>query len=233
MSYILDALKKIEHEKNKKAHPDGRINISGDLFQERHRPTARAGIWKIVLLIAAASLVTSAGTWFFLKGNSKKNVAVVRPAAPPLPAPVNLPAAPPPVPMPVQSQPAPVVVPPAAPPAAAPVSPKSAESDEDEDDHSSARSARRSKNRIKAQSPSPTQPAQTAQTPAGITLSGIAWQDERKARRAVVNGFLLKEGAVVSGARIIDIQTDRVRFSSPSGLFEIKLDAVLPAEVKK
>ncbi|GAC1466137.1 MAG: hypothetical protein PVSMB11_01550 [Desulfuromonadaceae bacterium] len=68
------------------------------------------------------------------------------------------------------------------------------------------------------------------QAPADIKLSGIAWQDERRARRAVVNGFLLKEGAVVSGAKIIDIQADRVRFSSSTGLFEIKLDAVLPAE---
>ncbi len=69
--------------------------------------------------------------------------------------------------------------------------------------------------------------------PADIKLSGIAWQDERSARRAVINGFLLKEGAAVSGAKIIDIQIDRVRFSSPAGQFEIKLDAVLPAEVKR
>jgi general secretion pathway protein B len=231
MSYILDALKKIEHEKSKKAHPDGRISISGDLFQERKPPTARAGIWKIIMLIAAASLVTSAGTWFVLKGSSKKSAAVIRPAAPPPPAPVNLTVPTPPVPLPVQSQSTPVAVPPAAPSAAVPVSPKSTETVGDED--SSARSVRRSKKRIEAQSPAPEQPAQAVQAPADIKLSGIAWQEERTARRAVINGFLLKEGAVVSGAKIIDIQADRVRFSSSTGLFEIKLDAVLPAEVKK
>jgi general secretion pathway protein B len=76
-------------------------------------------------------------------------------------------------------------------------------------------------------------PAQSVVPPADIKLSGIAWQDERSARRAVINGFLLKEGAVVSGAKISEIQADRVRFASAAGTFEIRLDAVLPAEVKR
>ena len=237
MSYILDALKKIEHEKNKRTRPDGRISISGDLFRERSRPVARAGIWKIVLLVAGASLVTAAGTWFVLLGNSKKSVEVIQPAAPPAPpapAPVIPPVVPAPVPAPVQSQPAPVVTaPPAAPPVAAPVTPKIMETVGDE--ASSPRQVRRSKIGSKPQPPPayPDQPAQSVQAPADIKLSGIAWQEERAARRAVINGFLLKEGAVVSGAKIIDIKADRVRFSSPAGLFEMKLDAVLPAEVKR
>ena len=227
MSYILDALKKIEHEKNKRTGPDGRFSISGDLFQERNRPAARAGIWKILLLVAGASLVTAAVTWFVFQGNSKKSVEVIRPAAPPPVIPTVVPA---PVPTAVQSQPVPVV---AAPSAAPPVTPKITESAEDE--VSSPRQARRSKKGIKAQPPTayPKQTVQTVLAPADIKLSGIAWQEERAARRAVINGFLLKEGAVVSGAKIIDIHADRVRFSSSAGLFEIKLDAVLPAEVKR
>ena len=71
------------------------------------------------------------------------------------------------------------------------------------------------------------------QAPADIKLSGIAWQDDRSARRAVINGFLLKEGAVVAGATVIDIHADRVRFSTSAGIFEIKLDSVLPAEVQR
>lgn len=233
MSYILDALKKIEYEKSKKNHPGGRISISGDLFLERNRPTARAGIWKIVALIAAASLVTCAGTWFVLQGNSKKSAAIIRPVAPPPPAPVNPPVVPAPVPVPVQPQSAPVSAPPAAPSAAVPATPKNTETVGDDD--SPVREVRRSKKQIRAQppSPSPIQPAQTVLAPADIKLSGIAWQDERTARRAVINGFLLKEGAVVSGAKIIDIQADRVRFSSSAGLFELKLDTVLPAGVKQ
>ncbi|HXE97817.1 MAG TPA: hypothetical protein VN642_15535 [Dongiaceae bacterium] len=242
MSYILDALKKIEHEKNKKKLPDGRVSISGDLFQDRKQPPARAGFWKILVLVAAASLVTCAGTWFLLRGTGKRSTAIVRPSAPPPVAsekpPVAVtPAAAVPVPAPAQSQLAPAAMTPAAVPpapvAAAPVAAPPA--DAVGDDETSRREARRAQRGSKAQPPAtlPKQASQTVQAPADIKLSGIAWQDDRSARRAVVNGFLLKEGAVVSGAKIIDIQADRVRFSSAAGPFEIKLDAVLPAEVKK
>jgi general secretion pathway protein B len=215
MSYILDALKKIEHEK-KAQHPDGRVNISGDLFKERKQVPAKSAAWKIAALIVAASLVTCAGTWLALRGSGTKRAAVIRPVAPPPPAPVVAPAS---VPVPVAVQPPPAV-PVAAPPVAstpvAPVVPKRPQ-------------------QAKAQRGSVRQSVQTVQTvppPADIKLSGIAWQDERAARRAVVNGFLLKEGAVVSGAKITDIQADRVRFSSPAGVFDLKLDSVVP-EVKK
>ena len=185
------------------------------------------------MLIAAASLVTCAGTWFVLQANNKKSTTVIRPVAqsPPPPVSVNPPIATPPVSVPVQPQSIPVTVPPAAPSAAVPATPRNTETVGDDD--SPVREVRRSKKQIKAELPSPKQPAQTVPAPADIKLSGIAWQDERSARRAVINGFLLKEGAVVSGAKITDIQADRVRFSSSAGLFEIKLDAVLPAEVKK
>jgi general secretion pathway protein B len=225
MSYILDALKKIEHEKSKKVQPNGRVSISGDLFLDRMKPPAKVGIWKIVLLIAAASLVTCAGTWFMLSGHAKKSSARIRHVAPPPPAPV--------VAMPVLPPPAPVAVTPAAPPVAAPVTPKNREAVGNGD--SSPREVSRVKKRIKDQpvSTSPKQPVQTVQAPADIKLTGIAWQDERSGRRAVINGFLLKEGAVISGAKITDIQSNRVRFTSAAGSFEIKLDFVLPAEVQK
>ena len=233
MSYILDALKKIEHEKSKKAGPGGRVSISGDLFQERSRPPSRAGIWKIVLLIAAASLVTAAGTWFVLLGSGRKSVAVVRPATPPPAAPVTQPVVAPAAPLPLQTPAAPAAAPPAIPSVPGPAAPKSTETTGGEE--VSPREAGRSKKRIRAQAPSPypKQAVPTVPPPADIKLSGIAWQDERAARRVVINGFLLKEGAVVSGAKITDIQSDRVRFSSPAGQFEIKLDAVVPSEVKK
>ena len=64
---------------------------------------------------------------------------------------------------------------------------------------------------------------QVMAAPADIKLSGIAWQDERRARRAVVNGFLMQEGGVVSGAKITDIYQDRVRFSLSGKAFEIPL----------
>jgi len=235
MSYILDALKKIEHEKNKKSLPDGRISIAGDLFQERKRPAARAGIWKIVMLIAVASLLTFTGTWFLFQGNDKKNSADRGSAAVPPTVQVQPQATiqTPPVLIPVQPQPAPasMALAPVAPPADNHVVPKRAEVAVDNE--SSARSARSPQKEVTAQSLSTIQPAPTVPAPAGIMLSGIAWQESRAARRAVVNGFLLKEGAVVAGARITGIQADRVRFMSPAGAFEIKLDSVVPAEVKQ
>lgn len=232
MSYILDALKKIEHEKSRKTGPGGRINISGDLFQERNRPTAKPGIWKIVLLVVVVSLVTGAAIWFFLPGYGRKSAAVIPPAATPA-APVPPPTVTTPAPPPVQPPSAPVAAPSAAPSAAVPVAPKNTETADGEEPAS--RGVRRSEKRIKAQppAPSPKQPIPTVQPPADIKLSGIAWQDERAARRAVINGFLLKEGAVVLGAKIIDIRADSVRFSSASGQFVIKLNAVLPPEVKR
>lgn len=237
MSYILDALKKIEHEKNKK-RSDGRFNISADLFQERKRPTTRARIWKIVAFMVLASLV-AAGGWFMFKEEKTTGSAVIRHSVP-VPIPVPLQATAPPAQIPVQV-PTPQVVSPVT--IAIPAPQRSIE--EDDDDESSARRARHQnkqgktlpvaqKQRVQAlQTAQPAQPAQTVQAPADIKLSGIAWQDERSGRRAVINGFLLKEGAVVAGVKITDIKSDKVRFSSPAGVFEIKLDAVVPAEVKK
>jgi general secretion pathway protein B len=234
MSYILDALKKIEQEKNKKARPDGRISISGDLFQERKQPAAKAGIWKIIMLIVLASLLTFTGTWFLFQGNDKKNTAETRQAAEPATAPVHpsalFMATAAPMPVPPHPQPVPVALSPAVPSAAEHIVPKREEVVADNE--SSARSVRSPQKEAKARSPFPKQSDPIVPAPAGIMLSGIAWQESRSARRAVVNGFLLREGAVVSGAKITDIQADRVRFLSSAGTFEIKLDSVLPAEVK-
>ena len=234
MSYILDALKKIEHEKNKKK-PDGRVSISGDLFKERMKPVASSGLWKIMLLIAVASVVTCAGTWFVLQGKNKKTSAQERHAAPPQPvaiqAPVAAPVIPVVIPATVATQPLPVAVKPAASSVVTPV--RSKNSKISLDAAPSAQDVRRQK---RPPTPQPVVLKQTPKyvpVPADIKLSGIAWQDERAGRRAVVNGFLLKEGAAVSGATITDIQADRVRFSSPAGLFEVKLDSALPNEVPR
>lgn len=214
MSYILDALKKIEHEKNRKVQPNGRINISGDLFRERAQREIRAGSWKTAVIIVAVSLVTCGGTWFVLKGTGGKNAAIIRQTVSPSPA-----ATPPPVVTPV--------IPAPAMPVAVPSAPKRVETVENA--ASVPREVRRLEKQPKPHVLLPKQTVQLVPAPADIKLSGIAWQDERTARRAVINGFLLKEGAVVSGATITEIQATRVRFSSAAGQFEIVLDSVLPA----
>ena len=54
-----------------------------------------------------------------------------------------------------------------------------------------------------------------------ITVSGIAWQDERYLRRAVINGALVGEGAEILGAKVIEIRENRVRFSRSGEIFEV------------
>jgi len=54
-----------------------------------------------------------------------------------------------------------------------------------------------------------------------IKVSGIAWQEERRLRRAVVNGALVAEGAEVVGARILEIKENRVKFSRGGQSFEV------------
>lgn len=231
MSYILDALKKLEHEKSRKSRGDGMINISGALFEnERPKPSGTAGR-KIALAVTVAVLMTFGATWLFLqfgkgRGNPSPRLATTAPQAPPVtvvtaPAP---PVAAPVVPVlqtPAAAPPAPAQVTPVRPPAH-PSKPQkavvqAAPATEDADDEQESRT--RTKER-KGQA-LPTDLAGAA--PGDITLSGIAWQEERRARRAVVNGFLMREGGVVSGARITDIYQDRVRFSLSGKIFEIPL----------
>ena len=229
MSYILDALKKIEQEKNKKAAPAGRINISGDLFNERTRPKSTASRWKVVALIVIASLVTGAGTWLMLRGGGKRRAHSSRPvvshsATPVMPAPA--PAAP------VRIPQTPDVVVPVAPPAA-PVRPEAKVANTEKAAVSALPVQPKKTPKSQRAATPPTPVAQTIQAPADIKLSGIAWQEDRAARRAVINGFLLKEGSVVAGAKITGIQSDSVRFSSAAGTFEIRLNSVVPGEGQK
>jgi hypothetical protein len=228
MSYILDALKKIEHEKQRKKLPDGRINLAGELFHERKPPAGRRGMWKIVVLVVGVSMLVCVATWVVLKGKNRKGAAVQPVVAPPPPASVIKPPVPPVV-VPVQPQQTPV--PPASVPAARSFQAPPAETDEDEEH--SARRARRANAQAKPRPTIPKPVIATVPAPADIKLSGIAWQDDCFARRAVINGFLLKEGAVVSGAKITDIMADKVRFSMSAGVFELRLDGVLPPEAKK
>lgn len=235
MSYILDALKKLEHERSRKSRGDGMINISGALFENEHPVPARLTGWKITLAVAAAVLVTFTVTWLFLRPAPERvHPAPGQAASAPVPA----------EPAPAALQP-PVVVQQTSPPE--PLAPVTVVSD-----RPPARPSTSQKKPVKAITPAgdaaaditmqgvrkPAKerkgqelpPEQVIAAPADIKLSGIAWQDERRARRAVVNGFLMQEGGVVSGARITDIYQDRVRFSLSGKTFEIPLiSSSLPA----
>jgi general secretion pathway protein B len=234
MSYILDALKKLEHEKIKKSRENGMVNISGALFEnERPKPTGTAG-WKIALVVTVAMLVTFAGTWQFLKSGKVRGNTSQHFAAPTTPARITR----------IETAPVPVVTEPVSPVAtvpniaakvqtiprpspSTPVQPKKTEvplqTVAPAEDPAEIFTQQELRKRLKDRKGQASSAAPSIAAPADIKLSGIAYQDERRARRAVVNGFLMQEGGVVSGAVITDIFQDRVRFTLAGGSFELSL----------
>ncbi len=212
MSYILDALKKVEQEKIRKTNTGGVTSISGDLFQTRAPRTSRGGAWKFFIATVLVALVTFATTWFVLKDEKKQGAVASRMAArPPVPA-VAVPS------VPVQPAPAQVAI------APAPLNaqPKPVSSDETAP---TARTENKLAQTVPAAPITKKSAVQTVPAPADIKVSGVAWQEERSARRAVVNGFLMQEGKTVAGAKILEIHQDRVRFTSPTGIFDVRMDA--------
>jgi len=238
MSYILDALKKLENEKTRKNRGAGMLSISGELFKDERRPVSGGNVWKLVAVVVVASVVTFGATWFFLKSDKVKdganphNVAPL-PVARPVPSTIlpvepirqptstmtkNVPIVAPTTPVPVHEEVSRVV------PVKAPATP-------------AVHQQGKRQNMLKKQPPQAAQPAQpgvaTIPAPSDIKVSGIAWQDEHSARRAVVNGFLMQEGSSVAGAKIVEIYQDRVRFSQAGSFFEVNLLASgLPGTAK-
>jgi len=233
MSYILDALKKMEHEKARKIASAGMTNISGELFRDERSRSPRGGAGKLVAVALVASLAAIAGTWFFLSPSQKTVPVALRTVAQPdrkvtiHPA---LPAAPPvSLPPVAQTQPQSTLRAEPSPRTQRrnpePVQPAASLSSK----AAQRREAKRRNNDRREPPLSPVAPRPVPDAlvapPADIKVSGIAWADERETRRAVVNGFLLKEGSVVGGARISRIMKDRVRFSQVGGNFEVSMAA--------
>jgi general secretion pathway protein B len=82
--------------------------------------------------------------------------------------------------------------------------------------------------RVPQATPEPGDNADAVQgAPQEINISGIAWQEERNLRRAVLNGTLVAEGAQVAGARVVEIKEDRVRLSRGGRSFEIVFSSAL------
>jgi len=57
-----------------------------------------------------------------------------------------------------------------------------------------------------------------------LKLDGIAFQDGGSDNLAVINGTTVSKGSVIEGARVEEIQKDRVKFSRGGEKFEIILD---------
>lgn len=216
MSHILDALQKLQEEKTaqlKQSAITGGILL--DAGAPRQRQTKRyllAGIVALALLIGVVAF------WLIQRQNpqarpkrplNKQQLAQQQPATVITPPPVAAPQPPP-------------TTPAAAPTVqqAAPTIPAQPNPDEEED--RSNRRARRTNAPASAASPAPSAPV-TMGTPEGVKLSGIAWHDNRKLRRAVINDLLVAEGAEVAGARIVEIRTNLVKIEKNGTLFEVVL----------
>lgn len=222
MSYILDALKKMEQEKSQKTRENGVVSISGVLFKDQRSTPARTVRWKIALAVVVAVLVTVTVTWQFFQSAKVPNSTlsqVETPAFQPPSAKIEI-AAVPPVSLIVPVKNSPMIEQTAE--RSAPASVKNQTITQVEDPASLITLHELRKRQITRKDQA--QPSmQIVAAPADIKLSGIAYQDERRARRAVVNGFLIQEGAVVSGAVVTDIFQDRVRFSLAGSSFELSL----------
>lgn len=228
MSYILDALKKMEHEKAKKKGTAGMASVTGELFRPEKFKPQKGNVWKIGAAIVLVAILTSGVTWYFLRDNKPAKTAKITQPVVASPVQQAQPQEPVATPAPVT---APVVTPPTQPVAAArpemPVanSVSAAPASEDEGRRTSRRNTAKAVQRPERE--------ETTAAPTDIKVSGIAWQDERAARRAVVNGFLLKEGAVVGGAKIVEILPEKVRFSMSGKTFELSMHSTAASGASK
>lgn len=224
MSLILDALKKIEQER--KARSGGKIDIRPEVLDRRAEAPRPARKRFPAVIAGLLVLAVAVGTGFLLKrGKPAKpsepsptaTVTVPSPPAAP-PAPVQPPA---PVRQTATAQPtAPAQPAPVKPPVAVKAPPQPAPDDEAEPAPAPPPRAMRGSS---TEEPSPPMPQSS-----DLVVSGIAWQDERKMRRAVVNGLLVGEGAEIAGARIVEIGERRVKFSRGGQTFSLSLSSPLP-----
>lgn len=222
MSFILDALKKLEQEKA--ARRGGNVNISDEIVRGNHRvsrtskrtgsvnaTTVGVGLVLLILVVAVAVLWRDRGV--VRETESPAADTHVGPREPVIAERASTPPAP-------RVQEAPPVR------AAAPSVPRT-------EPLPASPQQRAARTEIPVRTPPPTAASDrggdsyqgSGSSGGGLTVSGIAWQDERSARRAVVNGTLLSEGNTVGGAKIVEIQQARVRFSSNGRTFEVSLSA--------
>lgn len=208
MSLILDALRKMEQER--KARQGGGIDIRPEVLGRPPVTPPRRSWGRPIILIAAGIAILAAGVGggIMLKKGTAKHTpeqygATVR--SEPLPSAEVVPVAVPPLPPPAPVEPPPASAPPK--PALLPAP-------------------------VEIPAPRPVQRPAVAEQPApseypgtDLIVSGIAWQEERSLRRAVVNGSLVGEGAEVAGARVVEIGERRVKFSQGGRTISVSLSS--------
>lgn len=192
MSLILDALRKMELER--KAKRQNSAALRAEVLNYRGA-TPAPGRSRLIVAVTIGALLVAAATGLFLYRQSAPppdNALPSPPSAATISAPPAAPA--------VITQP-PATSPVAPLPMSRPPQPAAA---------------------TRAAAVKPAAPAQDSAPPAtGISISGIAWQEERSLRRAVINGSLVGEGAEIAGARVVEIRENVVRFKQGGASFEV------------
>lgn len=72
-------------------------------------------------------------------------------------------------------------------------------------------------------SSAPQVPDESAEAVIPLRVSGIVWQEDPQARRAVVNDVVAREGFVIDGVKIVEIRPTVVRFKKGTRSFEISV----------
>ena len=226
MSNILEALRKAQDEKGRASNQ----TITGRDTLIAHRTTRSwAGTNKRVIWLGCSGAVLLAIAGWLLYAPTKP--ASTPKSALTASAPAEQPQLPPQTVPVVAAAPTPAT--PTPPPQVAATVPVPPQSNEDEEESSPRRKNRPAVNRTipapmvasgQAAQPPRSQEATVSSAPEGVKLTGIAWQDSRKMRRAVINDVLVGEGAVVAGAKVLEIRPGLVRFEKNGAVFE----AVLP-----
>jgi len=229
MSIILNALNKLEHDKaNRQPDPAG-------LDLEFLTPPApRRSLLRVVLMMGLMVTCGSAATYLFMT-RAEKTPAPVPPAASQIRQVAFMPAtsAHPSVPLSTNSSSAPS-------PSAVPSPPQQA--GQQPTPAHLAMKPRQAATKVQPESPPTQVPVakqqvpQAAKTPGPqhqsaplhtYTVNGLALSDGDK-RKAIVNGMSVSVGSTIDGARIEDIQGDRVRFSYNGKTFDILVGSTGP-----
>ena len=226
MSFILDALKKMEEEKA--ARRSGDINISDEIIREnrqmRRKVKRSVPVSAVLLAFGVLILLGASGAFLWHKQAAKKQTTAV----------ALKPERMPPALLEETDPQGRAMVGPAVPPArpvaavATEQSPRPVES-LGRMQAVPIKTQRPVNSDLKARSEE-TVREDSGSKVSGITVSGIAWQDAPAARRAVINGDLVEEGAQVGGATVEEILPTKVRFSSAGRRFSVSISGPLVAK---